>query len=262
MTVVDMDLQKILDDLKKGKISIDEASKLISGNHSLEIEGIAKYDLLREHRTMIPEVVYCETKTPEQVKAIVEGVMKKKDVLMLSRLTPQIAEMLETFDKEYILTFGTMKNFCVVKKGSYSPPTPKGKVGIITAGTSDLGPAEEAQTIAQLMGCETYLVSDVGVAGIHRLFKPLKELLDKDVDVLIVAAGMEGALPTVVAGLVDVPVIGLPVSVGYGYGGGGQSALMSMLQSCSLGVAVVNIDAGVSAGAIAAKIACRANKKK
>ncbi|MHA1347786.1 MAG: AIR carboxylase family protein, partial [Candidatus Heimdallarchaeaceae archaeon] len=99
------------------------------------------------------------------------------------------------------------------------------------------------------------------VAGIHRLFEPLKDLLNKEIDVLIVAAGMEGALPTVVAGLVDVPVIGLPISTGYGFGGLGETALMSMLQTCALGLAVVNIDGGISAGAMAAKIARRVNKK-
>ncbi|MHA1401717.1 MAG: nickel pincer cofactor biosynthesis protein LarB, partial [Candidatus Heimdallarchaeaceae archaeon] len=131
-----------------------------------------------------------------------------------------------------------------------------------TAGTSDIPVAEEARVVAEMMGCEVFMVNDVGVAGIHRLFEPLNDLLSKDIDVLIVAAGMEGALPTVVAGLVDVPVIGLPISSGYGYGGQGKSALMSMLQSCSLGVAVVNIDAGVSAGAFAAKVAKRVDKKK
>ena len=104
--------------------------------------------------------------------------------------------------------------------------------------------------------------NDIGVAGIHRLFEPLQRLMKEEIDVLIVAAGMEGALPTVVTGLVNVPVIGLPISTGYGFGGKGQTALMSMLQSCALGLAVVNIDAGISAGAIAAKIARRRCEKK
>jgi len=124
------------------------------------------------------------------------------------------------------------------------------------------GPGGTAKEIAEMMGCKVLIVHDVGVAGIHRLFEPLNHLLSNSVDVIIVAAGMEGALPTVVAGLVDVPIIGLPISSGYGYGGKGKAALMSMLQSCSLGVAVVNIDGGVSAGAIAAKIARKINNNK
>ena len=112
-----------------------------------------------------------------------------------------------------------------------------------------------------MMGCEVFMTHDVGVAGIHRLFEPLNDLIQKEIDVLIVAAGMEGALPTVVAGLVDIPVIGLPISTGYGFGGKGETALRSMLQSCALGLSVVNIDGGISAGAMAAKIAQRVNKK-
>ena len=255
-----MDVKQILEMVRNNQLSIEEAMKLLSNNHTIEIESIANYDVFREHRTLIPEIVYCETKTPEQVKSIVEIVMEHKSVLMLSRLRPEIALMLESFSDIYQLYFGSARNFCVITTKDYVKPKPIGKIGIITAGTSVIPIAEEAQAIAELMGCETFLVTDVGVAGIHRLFDPLKELFEKDVDVLIVAAGMEGALPTVVAGLVDIPVIGLPISVGYGYGGKGQAALMSMLQSCSLGVAVVNIDAGISAGAIAAKIARRMHR--
>jgi hypothetical protein len=107
------------------------------------------------------------------------------------------------------------------------------------------------------MGCETFLEADAGVAGIHRLVQPLKNMLENDVDCLIVVAGREGALPTVVAGLVDIPLIAVPASSGYGYGGAGEAALMAMLQACSLGLAVVNIDSGVAAGVVAAQIANR-----
>jgi hypothetical protein len=132
-------------------------------------------------------------------------------------------------------------------------------VGIITAGTSDLPWAEEAALLCREMGCQVFSAHDVGVAGIHRLWKPLHRLLEEErVDVLIVAAGMDGALPSVVCGLVDVPVIGLPTSVGYGLGGQGKAALLSMLQTCAPGLAVVNIDNGIGAGAIAGLIANRA----
>jgi hypothetical protein len=129
---------------------------------------------------------------------------------------------------------------------------------VITAGTSDAPWAEEAALLCREMGCQVYSVHDVGVAGIHRLWAPLHQLLEEvKVDVLIVAAGMDGALPSVVSGLVDVPVIGLPTSVGYGFGGKGEAALLSMLQTCSPGMAVVNIDNGIGAGAIAGLIANR-----
>lgn len=140
-----------------------------------------------------------------------------------------------------------------------------GKIGILTAGTADIPVAEEARVVAEEMGCEVTVAYDVGVAGLHRLISPLKDFIQKDIDVLIVVAGREGALPSVVASLVDIPVIGVPTSIGYGFGEKGLSALMAMLQACSLGLAVVNIDGGVAAGALAAlianKVASKTNRK-
>jgi NCAIR mutase (PurE)-related protein len=130
-------------------------------------------------------------------------------------------------------------------------------VGIISAGTSDIPVAEEAAIIAEEMGCQVTCIYDVGVAGLHRLVEPLRNLLSSGVDAIVVAAGMDGALPSVVAGLVPVPVIGLPTSIGYGLGGKGIAALLSMLQTCAPGLSVVNIDNGVGAGTTAALIANR-----
>jgi NCAIR mutase (PurE)-related protein len=132
-----------------------------------------------------------------------------------------------------------------------------GHVGVLSAGTSDIPVADEAVLIAEEMGCRVTPIYDVGVAGLHRLVTPLRNLFADGVDVLIVAAGMDGALPSVVAGLVPVPVIGLPTSTGYGFGGKGVAALLSMLQTCAPGLAVVNIDNGVGAGSTAALIANR-----
>ena len=148
----------------------------------------------------------------------------------------------------------------VVKKRGFVISPSGGKIGILTAGTSDIPVAEEAKLIAQEMGCTVFSTYDVGVAGLHRLLEPLKEVLSNDVDVIVVVAGREGALASVVSGLVDVPVIAVPTSNSYGFGSKGVSALMAMLQSCSLGLAVVNIDAGVAAGAMATLIANRAAK--
>jgi NCAIR mutase (PurE)-related protein len=145
----------------------------------------------------------------------------------------------------------------IVRSKSYKPRRTGGRVGVLTAGTSDLPVAEEAEVIAREMGCETRSFYDVGVAGIHRLFEPVRDLLKWGCDVVVVVAGREGALPTVVAGIVDVPVIGVPTSRSYGFGEKGLAALAAMLQSCSLGMAVVNIDGGVGAGAVGALIANR-----
>ncbi len=124
----------------------------------------------------------------------------------------------------------------------------------MTAGTADVGVAEEARVVAREMGCEVVAIYDVGVAGIHRLMPQIEKLKERGVGAVVVAAGREGTLPTIVAGLIDAPVIGVPVSTGYGAGGGGEAALLSMLQSCSV-ISVVNIDAGFVAGAFAARIA-------
>jgi NCAIR mutase (PurE)-related protein len=148
----------------------------------------------------------------------------------------------------------------VIKKKNYSVTNSGGRIGLLTAGTSDISVAEEAKVIAEEMGCTVYAGYDLGVAGIHRLLEPLKNLIIKDVDVIVVVAGREGALPSVVAGIVNVPVIAVPTSNSYGFGGNGVGTLMAMLQSCSLGIAVVNIDSGICAGTIATLIANRAAK--
>lgn len=136
----------------------------------------------------------------------------------------------------------------------------KGKIGILTAGTSDLSVAEEVKAVAEEMGCETLLIADVGIAGIHRTLSAVKRLVEEDVDVAVVIAGMEGALPSIVTSLVDFPVIGVPTSVGYGFEARGRAALKSMLQSCALGLTVVNVDNGVSA-AIAAYLILKVKNK-
>jgi hypothetical protein len=147
----------------------------------------------------------------------------------------------------------------IVRAPGQAPPAATGgRIGVITAGTSDQPVAEEAALVLREMGCAVTTAYDVGVAGLHRLFGPLRHLLgEAQVDVIIVAAGMDGALPSVVSGLVDVPVIGLPTSIGYGLGGRGEAAIMTMLQSCAPGLSVVNIDNGVGAAAVAGLIAVR-----
>ncbi len=176
----------------------------------------------------------------------------KEHMERLADLIPKDTS-LQVYDKARII---------LIKRRDFRVEDARGRVGILAAGTADVPVAEEARVIAEEMGCQVLTAYDVGVAGIHRLMAPLKDMIAKDVDVLIVVAGREGALPSVVAGMVDVPVIAVPTSSGYGLGGKGVSALMAMPQSCSLGLAVVNIDGGVPAGAIASIIANRIAKYK
>ncbi|MFX0060088.1 MAG: nickel pincer cofactor biosynthesis protein LarB, partial [Candidatus Heimdallarchaeota archaeon] len=160
----------------------------------------------------------------------------------------------------YVMQINDLAKILIIKEKSYEFESKGGKVGIITAGSSDIPVAEESKVIAQSMGCEVITSYDLGIAGIHRLFTPLSEMIKEGVHVIIVCAGMEGTLPGVVAALVDVPVIGVPISSGYGLGEKGVGALTTMLQSCSPGLLVVNIDNGFGAGASAALIANRIAK--
>ncbi len=172
----------------------------------------------------------------------------------------QIRAIKRAVPKDAILQTYARAKIVVMKKKDYSIRKTGGKIGLLTAGTSDIPVAEEAKVIAEEMGCTVFASYDLGVAGIHRVMQPLKELIAKNVDVIIVVAGREGALSSVVAGIVDVPVIAVPTSNSYGFGEKGLGALMAMLQSCSLGLAVVNIDGGIAAGAVATLIANRAAK--
>lgn len=256
-----MKLREVLERLAKGDIDVKEAEMLLRMYSLEEVENTVKYDLGREIRRGLPEVVLCEGKTSKQVLKLVKKILEKHDKVILSRANSKLARELKKLKEIKLEVFGNGRTLVVKKIGSKLAKS-GGKVGIITAGTSDKPIAEECEAMLKMMGCEVHSYYDVGIAGIHRLFKPLKDLVKKDVDVIVVFAGMEGALPSVVAGLVDIPVIGVPISTGYGYGGKGEAALMTMLQNCSLGLAVVNIDSGIGAGAIAGLIANRVAKFK
>jgi NCAIR mutase (PurE)-related protein len=215
-------------------------------------------DLGREARKGVPEVILAETKADADLVTLVRAFLERRGRAIVSRLTPaQNALLKATFTEVAFEEHGRGRT-AVLRGAGGEPPAAGGKVGVLTAGTSDVPVAEEASVVAREMGCIVTSAYDVGVAGIHRLVGPLREMLEQDVDAVIVAAGMDGALPSVVAGLVPVPVVGLPVSVGYGMGGRGEAALLSMLQTCAPGLAVVNIDNGVGAGAVAGLIARRA----
>lgn len=254
-------MRELLEKLVKGQISVDEAERLLRILAIEEVGNLARIDVNREFRKGIPEVISAEGKTPEEVTEIALKMLNEKGRTIISRATQeQITAIEKATPKDAFLQVNNKARIAVIKKRDFKVKKTGGKVGILTAGTSDIPVAEEGRVIAEEMGCEVITAYDVGVAGIHRLFSPLKEMLEKDVDVIIVVAGREGALPSVVAGMVDVPIVAVPTSIGYGFGEKGTSALMAMLQACPLGLAVVNIDGGVAAGAVATLIANRVAK--
>jgi NCAIR mutase (PurE)-related protein len=214
-------------------------------------------DTTREQRKGAPEVIYGETKSTAQIIEMARGLLAGTGRAIISRVPPQVFVPLQEVFREYRVSAREASRSVVIYAPDYIPIKTGGHVGVISAGTSDIPIAEEAGIISEEMGCEVTYIYDVGVAGLHRLVSPLRDLIAREVDVIIVAAGMDGALPSVVAGLVPVPVIGLPTSIGYGLGGHGVAALLSMLQTCAPGLSVVNIDNGVGAGITAALIANR-----
>lgn len=219
------------------------------------LDSIANLDLFRQKRTGMPEVIYAESKTNAQTVAIAERILQHNQRVLVSRPNHETVTAILAHFHAHTIIRGTADRIITIATATSQIPDIGGHVGIIAAGTSDLPAADEAAAICSELGCTVHRVTDVGVAGLHRLFEPLRQLITLPVDVIIVAAGMDGALPSVVTGLVDVPVIGLPTAVGYGYGGHGMAAMGTMLQSCAPGISVVNIDNGIGAGAVAARIA-------
>ncbi len=214
-------------------------------------------DAGREFRKGVPEVILGETKGTEQIIAMARGLLAGTGRAIISRVRPEARLALREAFRDYHIREREAARAMVIYRPDYVQRSTGGQVGVISAGTSDIPVAEEAALIAGEMGCHVTCIYDVGVAGLHRLMHPLRDLLTSGVDSIIVAAGMDGALPSVVAGLVPVPVIGLPTSIGYGIGGKGLAALLAMLQTCAPGLSVVNIDNGVGAGITAAMIANR-----
>lgn len=257
-----MEIHEILESLKADKISINDAKKLLSLYSIEEIEEFAKIDINRKKRRGIPEVIFAETKDLNETKKIIKKVLEKTNLVIISRIMKKDYPKILAFAKRLKVKIKTGKNSSSVLLFKKPIKFHGGKIGILTAGTSDIGVAEESRLMCEAMNCKCITSYDVGVAGIQRVFPILKEMIEEDVDCIIVAAGMEGALATLVSTMVDIPIIGIPTSVGYGYGEKGIAALASMLQSCSLGLSVVNIDNGIAAGGIAANIANRTIRKK
>ncbi|MCL2712823.1 MAG: nickel pincer cofactor biosynthesis protein LarB [Methanomassiliicoccaceae archaeon] len=241
----------------KNEISVDDAERALKLDYIEKVNDHTVFDHGRMMRKNVPEVVYAYHKTPEMVADIAKRIPKGGH-LLISRATKDHYNAVFSAVKENEVTYHKNANCISVGERKNGK---KGKIGILTAGSSDIAIAEEAKLMAEAMGCGCVTSYDVGVAGIHRILEPMSMMLHENVDAIIVVAGMEGALPSLVASLASVPVIGVPASTGYGYGGKGEAALMSMLQTCSPGLAVVNIDNGIGAGTIAAMISIRRHEK-
>jgi NCAIR mutase (PurE)-related protein len=240
-------LKNLLEDVRNGKVGVGEA---LSELKKLPFEdiGFAKVDHHRNIRNGYPEVIYCQGKTIGQIKAIVERLMGKNNNIMATRADREVFEGIKQITDDAV--YYDTARIVVVKKREI--PVSEKNIAVVTAGTSDIPVAEEAAVTAETLGNKVERVYDVGVAGIHRLFANAEAIMQSNV--IIVAAGMEGALASVVGGMVDKPVIAVPTSVGYGASFGGLSALLTMLNSCASGIGVVNIDNGFGAGYLASMI--------
>lgn len=242
-------------------MSIQEGKRSRMSRRIKEIRDVARLDIYRDKRCSIPEVILTEGKEPKWAAELLIAIAKERGMAIATRVDKEcFKEIVRKHRKNFRLIHYERARMVVISKAGYKFKMGNGRVGLMAAGTADIPVAEEAKCTIELLGCKVISAYDVGVAGLHRLFSPLERMLKEKVTCIVVVAGMEGALPTVVRSLVDIPVIGVPTSVGYGYGGKGESALMTMLQSCSPGLVVVNIDNGFGAACAAVLIAKQSKK--
>ncbi|MDD5482969.1 MAG: nickel pincer cofactor biosynthesis protein LarB [Kiritimatiellae bacterium] len=248
----------VLDDLLKsiesGKLSAGRAARLISQKYERDL-GFARIDVDRHKRCGLPEVIYCPGKTGRQIAEIMAAMLKTGQNILATRAVPEQYTVVRRKCRRAVYH----EQAGIITLISKRPPEIAGKIAVICAGTSDIPVAEEAALTAEFMGARVVRIYDAGVAGLHRLVKHLPVL--RETRALVVAAGMEGALPSVVGGLINRPIIAVPTSVGYGANLKGFSALLAMLNSCVPGITVVNIDNGFSAGVAAAMIAGESAKR-
>lgn len=245
------ELRRILESVRAGTAQVDDVLNRLSHGPVAEL-GFAQVDLARQERCGFPEVIFCQGKTAEWVEAVFERLKDAGQDCLATRVTADQAQ--------YLRPKFSAAEFNSVARTLWLPrpgrPTSAGRLLVITAGTSDLPVAEEAKVTATALNCDVELIADVGVAGLHRLLRHTEKFLQADA--IVVVAGMEGALPSVVGGLVACPVIAVPTSVGYGANLQGVTTLLAMLTSCASNVAVVNIDSGFNGGYVGALIARRA----
>lgn len=248
------ELHALLEAVRRGDLPVAEAGARLRDHSTYQTVGpYATVDHHRRRRCGFPEVVFGLGKSPEQIEGILRALEPNGEGCLVTRIAPEAAERaLRAFPRgDYN---AVARTFRIAADGPATSPA--GVVRIVTAGTSDVPVAEEARVTAEAWNCDVRLIADVGVAGIHRLFGRLDEL--RGADAIVAVAGMEAALPSVLGGLVDCPVIGVPTSIGYGASFGGVAALLGMLNCCASSVVVVNIDAGFNGGHVASLIARRA----
>jgi len=246
-------MRDLLEAIAAGEVSPAAAEQQLAGYVT---NDAGRFDATRERRSGVPEAILGEGKTPEEVADLAATALASIGRAIVTRAGEEmrgvVRERLADEQPNATVRTGERSRLLVAHAPEFDPPSLDATVGVVTAGTSDAVPAGEAAMVVREIGADVVRIDDVGVASLSRVIDQLDRLRDRDV--LIVAAGREGALPTVVAGLVDVPVIALPVSTGYGHAGEGEAALSGMLQSCTA-LTVVNIDAGFTAGAQAGLIA-------
>lgn len=240
-------LEDILEQVQKGTLGIAEAKEQLATFENL---GFAKVDHHRKKRQGFPEVVFGEGKTAEQIISISQSLRSRNNQVLITRIAKDKAEIVKRACPEFI--YHETAQILLWRENTASEDTSQGYIAVVCAGTSDLKVAEEAAITAEVLGSKVKRIYDVGVAGIHRLLSHLDDI--QQATVIVVVAGMEGALPSVVGGLVSAPVIAVPTSVGYGANFQGLSALLTMLNSCASGISVVNIDNGFGGGYNAALI--------
>ena len=250
-------LQSLLAAVAAGDVSPEAALEKLKHFAFEPVGDFAKIDHHRTLRTGFPEVIWGPGKTPEQIAGIMEAMRSRNPVVMATRIEPAVYAQLH--EKVAGLQYYASARICAIAPATVEPQY-SGTIAILCAGTADLSVAEEAAVTAELCGFRVQRLWDVGVAGIHRLLSNRHVI--ESANVLIVVAGMEGALPSVVAGLADCPVIAVPTSVGYGASFGGLAPLLTMLNSCAAGVGVVNIDNGFGAAILAGQILRTAHKLK
>lgn len=248
-------LRSLLNQVANGDISTESALAQLKYLDYEPVGEFAKIDHHRGLRTGFPEFIWGQDKTPEQIAQIMTVMRQRNPVVMATRISPSVYTALQP--KVRGLQYFEMARIAAITPDQITPRYP-GSIGVLTAGTADLPVAEEAAVTAELCGLQVKRLWDVGVAGIHRLLSH-RHVIDS-VSVLIVVAGMEGALPSVVAGLADAPVIAVPTSIGYGASFGGIAPLLTMLNSCAAGIGVVNIDNGFGAAILAGQILRTAQK--
>ncbi|MFC7204897.1 nickel pincer cofactor biosynthesis protein LarB [Haloferax namakaokahaiae] len=242
-------MRDILDAVASGELSPAEAEAKLAGYTTT---GAGRFDAARETRRGVPEAILAEGKTPDETATLAAAAVETSGRALITRASHAHVDAVKAMLSDADIDSDPRARTIVATEPGFERPTIDASVGIVTGGTSDAEAAGEAAAVLREMGASTERIEDVGVAHLGRVLDHLETL--REMDVLIVAAGREGALPTVVAGLVNTPVIGLPVSTGYGHGGDGEAAMLGMIQSCTV-LSVVNVDAGYIAGAQAGLIA-------